>query len=146
MKTFFPRKKTLFFIIFSKFFNVQSFLLFLPNKSHEGWKNIFKKYYHMIRILQQIYYFSDFKKNQFFSKNPSIFSKKPKFWAFWESLLLQSHSTANLPQFDEKKLTFKHVNNRCWLVYANSIGKYWVKKRTHLRGRFCFPYFQYGAK
>ena len=45
-------------------------------------------------------------------------------------------------------LTFKHVNNRLWLVYASSIGKHRVviKKRSHLRGRFCFLYFQYGAK
>ena len=31
-------------------------------------------------------------------------------------------------------------------MYASSIGKHRIKKRTYLRGRFCFPYFQYGAK
>ena len=32
------------------------------------------------------------------------------------------------------------MNNRCWLVYASSIGKHRVKKRTYLRGRFCFHF------
>ena len=53
----------------------------------------------MIRILQQITTFSNF---QDFSKIPSVFFKKPKFWTFWEILLFQSHSTANLLQVDEK--------------------------------------------
>ena len=38
------------------------------------------------------------------------------------------------------------MNNGFWLVYASSIGKHRVKKRTYLRERFCFPFFQYGAK
>ena len=91
--------------------------------------------------------FNDFKKFKIFFEKPICCLKKnPKFWTFWEILLIQSHSTANLLNFDEKKLTFIHVNNRCWLVYASSTGQHRVKKRTFLRGRFCFPYFQYGAK
>ena len=37
---------------------------------------------------------------------------------------------------------FRHVNNRCWLVYASSIGKHQVKKRTCLRRKFCFHLLQ----
>ena len=44
-------------------------------------------------------------------------------------------------QFDGKKLTFRPVNNRCWFVYASSIDKHRVKKRTYLRGRFSFHIF-----
>ena len=41
--------------------------------------------------------FSDFEKIQyFFSKNQSIFLKKPKFWTLWENLPFESHFTANL--------------------------------------------------
>ena len=36
---------------------------------------------------------------------------------------------ANLLQFAKKN--FRHVNNRCWLVYASSIGKHWVKKKKN---------------
>ena len=58
----------------------------------------------------------------------------------FRNLLFQSHSTANLLQFDEKN--FRHVNNRCWLVYGSSIGKHRVKKRTRLRRQFCFHIFK----
>ena len=62
MKTFYPRKKTIFPTIFSNFSNVQRFLFFfLPNKPHiEGWEHIFSKKYHIIRILHQICYLQRF--------------------------------------------------------------------------------------
>ena len=44
--------------------------------------------------------FSDLKKFKIFFEKPIIFFKKPKFSTFWEILLFQSHSTANLLQFD----------------------------------------------
>ena len=44
--------------------------------------------------------FSDFEIIQvFFEKPIYFFKKRPKFWKFWEILLFQSHSTANLLQF-----------------------------------------------
>ena len=136
-------EKTLFLHHTFKFFQV------LPKKIlYEGGKDIFKKYYHMIRILQQIYYLYRFwKTSRFFSKNPYIFwKKKPKFWTFWEITLSQSHSTANSLQFDEKNWQSDTSTTDVGLFSASSIGKHRVKKRTYLRGRFCFPYFQYSAK
>ena len=79
----------------------------------------------------------------FFQKTLLLFfKKKPKFLKFWKLSLFQSHSMANLLHFDEKKLTFKHVSNWFWLAYASSIGKHRVKKRTYLRGRYCFHIFK----
>ena len=146
MKMFFLEKEHLVFIIISNLPNVQNFLFFLPDKPHnEGWKHIFRKYYHIIRILQQIYYFSDFKKFNFFRKTHLLF-EKPQLLSVLRIFLISVAFYGKFATIWWKKLTFKHVNNRCWLVYASSIGKHRVKKRTYLRGRFCFPYSQYGAK
>ena len=55
----FSSKKTLLFFNFFHhifFFPTFKVFVFLPNKPHnEGLKHIFKEYYHIIRILQQIY-------------------------------------------------------------------------------------------
>ena len=61
----------------------------------------------------------------FFSKIPSILLKT-QILKVLRFLLFQSLCTANLLQFDLKK--FRHVNNRCRLVYTSSIGKNRVKK------------------
>ena len=61
---------------------------------------------------------------------------------FWEILLFHSHSMAKLLQFDGKKMTFKHVNNRCWLVYASSIGKHRVKDGPIWEEDFAFHIFK----
>ena len=97
----------------------------------EGWKHIFKKYYHIIRILQQICYLKRLLKNsRFFSKNPSIFFKKPKFWTFWEILLFQSHSTANLLQFVEKNDI--HTREQPMLARLRELNWQASGKKTHL--------------
>ena len=41
---------------------------------------------------------------------------------------------------------FKHLNNRCWLVYVSSIGIHGVKNCTSLRGSVCYPSFHWDAK
>ena len=138
MKTFFPRKQNTFS---SKVINVQSFLFFfcqinfIMMAENTFLRNITTLY----AFYSKFTTFSDFLKNLDFFRKTHLFSFKikPNFWTLREILLFQSHSTANLLQFDGKKLTFKHVNNRCWLVYASSIGKHRVKN-TYLRGRFCF--------
>ena len=48
---------------------------------------------------------TDFKKNHVFSLEKSLVSFKKKFPMFWEMLLFQSHSTANLLQFGDKKFS-----------------------------------------
>ena len=78
---------------------------------------------------------SNFRKNSnFFSKNPSILFKKPNFERFEKSYCF-SRILRQLCYNWMKKI---HLNNRCWLFYASSIGKHRVKKRTYLRVRFCF--------
>ena len=74
------------------------------------------------------------KKFKFCSKNPSMFSKEPKFWTFWEILLLQSHSTANLLHFGQKNSRSESWTN---IGNVNTIGEHGVKKRTHLSRWFC---------
>ena len=37
-----------------------------------------------------------------------------------------------------KKMTFEHVNNRCWLVYASSIGSYRAKNGPIWEENFAF--------
>ena len=145
----------------------------------------------MIRILQQIYYLERFWKilRYFLEKRIYLFWKNPKFWTFWEILLFQSHSTANLllqrflknsrvfsqkthlfflkknPNFErfEKFYCFSRILRQiCYnLMKKNWHSNTWTrvgsftraqlanigeKERTYLRGRFCFPYFQHGAK
>ena len=106
----FSSKKTRFtFIFFLNISNVQSFD-FLPKNLIMRAEDSFKKYYHMIRILQQIVLLAIFEKFKIFlPKNTSIFLRKhiffkktPNFERFEKFYLFQSHSTANLLQFDEK--------------------------------------------
>ena len=118
-----------------------NFFWFLAKKtSKTKWKDIFKKKYHLRRVREKISHMLRFRKiSRFFSRNPSIFPKKTKFRTFWEFLLFQSHSKANLLQFGEKIISPSDVNkNSNSDVDVNAIGKHWVKKRTHLMGRFCF--------
>ena len=59
MEPFFLRKKKhTFFNLFSNISNVQSFwIFFLPEQPYfEGGRDIFRKNYHLIRILQQFYH------------------------------------------------------------------------------------------
>ena len=54
---------------------------------------------------------------------------------------------ANTLQFEEKKLKFKQVNKRCWLVYASSISKHRVKKAAHaFERKILLPIFSNGSK
>ena len=48
----------------------------------------------------------------FFRKTHLFLQKRPKFWTFWEILLFQSHSTANLLQFGQKIISR-------WQVWTN---------------------------
>ena len=58
----------------------------------------------MVRILQQICHLYRFFKN-------FNFSKTPKFRTFWEILLFQSHSTANLQKFYDQKFSWSELSN-----------------------------------
>ena len=143
MKTFFPRRKT-FTSSYFLFFQRSESSYFLPEKP-QGWKDIFKYFYHMIydtHSTANLLPLAILKKfNNFFSKKPYIyFLKNSKFWTTWETSLFQSSSTAKLQEFDEKNLTFRYVNNRCWLVYASPIDKHRMKKRNHLKD-FAFHIF-----
>ena len=70
-------------------------------------------------------------------KKPIYFSKhNPKFWTFWDFALFQSHSTANLLQFSEKKSNLETGAN---IVFsANSIGKHRVKNAPIWEEDFSF--------
>ena len=84
---------------------------------------------HSSRILRQICYFYRFLKNsRFFSKN--LFFKKTQILNILRNLTILVTFYSNFATIWRKKMTFRHVNNRCWLVYASSIGKHRVKK-TH---------------
>ena len=146
MKAFFPQKKH---FIFSNFSSVQSFLIFCQkNLILRAERPFLKNITIWYALYSKFTTFSDFKKFQdfFFEKPIYFFKKNPKFWTFWEILLFQSHFTANLLQFDEKNWHSDTWTTDVGSFSASSIGKHRVKKRTYLRGRFCFPYFQYGAK
>ena len=97
------------------------------------WKNIFKKQYHLRRILQKI---------RFFLEKTIYFSKKPK---FWEILLLLSHSKANLPKFGENKFsTVRNLNKfgQHRLAWPQLANKHRVRKNVGYdpfeSGWFCF--------
>ena len=143
LKRFFL-KKHFFFINFSNFSNFRSFLPFLPkNFIMKAEKTFLRNKIFWYAFYNKFATFIDSEKINFFYEKPIFFFwKKAKFLTFWEILFFQSHSTEILVQFDENKIwhsdtwTFRHVNNR-------SIG--W-DKCTYLRGRICFPCFQYGAK
>ena len=145
MKTIFPRKTNT-FIIFSNFFNVQGFLIFSPKKPHnDGGKDICKKY--DTQCTENLLPLAIFQKFKIFLEKRIYFLREPKFRTFCEILLFQFHSTANLPQFDEKKFDFQ-TSEQATLAHSRraQLANIALKKRTYLRGRFCFPYFQYGAK
>ena len=74
-----------------------------------------------------------------FQKNHLFFQKRPKIWMFSEIKLFQSYSTENLLKFGINKFS----RSETWTFWptsfsVNAIGKHQVKKRTHLRGKFCF--------
>ena len=81
--------------------------------------------------------YSEFDKFQaFFWKNPSFFRNKPKYWTFWEIILLQSHSRARLLKFSEKDIRWETQVN---VVFrAGSIGKHQVKNARFWQENFAF--------
>ena len=68
--------------------------------------------------------FIDFEKKSVFFKKPFYFSWKTQTLNVLRNLTISVvFATIWLT-----KLSFRHVNNRCWLVYTSSIGKHRVKK------------------
>ena len=148
MKTFFRRKKytSSYFLFFRRF---EIFCFFLSeNPDIEGGKDLLKEiipfYTHSTAILPPLSILK--KKSIFFRRKPIYFSKKTQILNVLRTFTISIAFYGKFATIWWKKLTFRHVANRCWFVYASSIGKHRVKKRTYLRGRFCFPYFQYGSK
>ena len=120
-------KKTLFlYHIFQLFQNF--FWFFAKKTSKKRWEDIFKKTpieTHSRKKMPHVPILKNFK--VLFRKNRYIFPKNPKFWTFWEFLLFQSLSMANLLQFSEKNSRTEAGTNivLVWTQLAN-IG---LKKR-----------------
>ena len=78
--------------------------------------------------------FSDFETLQVFFRKQHIYF--PEKFPNFERFETFHFSTRNpLLHFDEKNS--RSDVNKTADVRVNSIGKHWVKERTHLRGRFC---------
>ena len=90
---------------------------------------------------------SDFiKKCKFFFENPIFFNRKALILNVFGNF---TNSVALYGKFATiwlTKLTFKHVNNRCWLVYASSIGKHRVKNAPIWEDDFAFHIFKMAQK
>ena len=113
-----------FFIVFSNFSSFKVFLIFSQKKNKIGLTNKVESHFY-----EEIIPFDTLSTLFFFKKKLMYFSKKkPKLGTFWEILLFQLHSTANLLQFGEKNSHLKMWTN---IVFSmNTIGKQRVKKRT----------------
>ena len=117
------------FINFCSFCNIFFFLSIgpknLPNKVEKTFlaENIF--YTHSTKNFPDL---ANVKKTRFFSKKTIYFFIKPKLRSFWVGLHLQSHPTANLPNFCAKNFNFQKSNRT--MFHVNGKGKHWVQKRT----------------
>ena len=104
MKAFFFQKKYSVFIKFSNFSNSTIFWFFFRKKTSQ-WR---RKWYHLIRIIQQICHLYRFWKKKVFQK-PIYCLKKNKFRTYLRNLTISvAHSTANFLQFGGGK--FKSQN------------------------------------
>ena len=118
MKTFFlSRKKTLFSSFFPTFPTFKVFWFSPKNFKSRAEKTFLRNNTIWYAFYSKFGTLIDFeKKSCFFLKKPISFSvENPKFWTFWEFLLFQSHSTANLLQFGERNscsVTWTYC--RCW--------------------------------
>ena len=145
MKTFFLRKNTPSSSL-SNFFHIQSFLTFCEkNLIIRAEMTFLRNITVWYAFYSKFATFRDFEKNSSFSgKTHLFFQKRPKFRMFWEILLFQSHSTANLLQFGEK--IFSHsvawTNLTMWRERNwQTLGKK-TSEMAHLRGRFCFLFLK----
>ena len=129
-KTFFPRKKHLFFIIFSNFSNVRIFCFFLLPKNlimraektfirnNTIWYEFYSKFATVINFE---------KKSIFFQKTHLFFQKKThKFWTFWEILLFQQQIWNNF----FKKIDFQ-TREQPILDHLRKLN-WQTSKKTHL--------------
>ena len=146
LKMSFKRKKAFFFtifcffIIFSNFYNIDFFSVFCQKNLGNHVKEKMPPGTHCRNQFPHVSILQNFK--VFSRKNYVFFPKNAKFWAFWEILLYQSHSTANLLQFDKKR-NFRLYMKRNADVCANAIGKHRVEKNSEiadLRVRACFHF------
>ena len=76
-----------------------------------------------------------------FSENSVYFSKKNKFWTFWEFVLFQSHCTVILLQFSEKKISRSETWTNIVLVWTQ-LANIQTSEIAHLSWRFCFHIFK----
>ena len=134
------------FATFSDFWKIEDFF----RKNHLFFKkkpqilNILRNFTSSVAFYGKFATFSSYwKKTKIFFRRTHPFKKNPTFEHF-EKFYYFSHTLRQICNNLMKKKW--HSNSRCWLVYASSIGKHRVKKRSYLGGRFCFPDFQYGAK
>ena len=118
---FFSRKKnTLYSSFFLNLPTFKVFWFFAKKTLNWVWNDIFKKQYHLMRILQQICHRWRFWKIQgSFGKTHLFFQKRPKFRKIWEILLFQSHSTANLLQYVQKREKTCLCDVMAWTQLAN---------------------------
>ena len=109
METFFLSKKNTFFILFSKFFNFQNFLIFFPkNLIITAGKTFLRNNTIWYAFYSKFAIFIDFEKILFFFKN-RLFYQRTQIWNVLRKgiLQLQSQSTATLLQFSEKNFHFQ---------------------------------------
>ena len=122
-------KKHSFFVTYSIFLNVQSFLIFgHENLIIRGENTFFGNNFIRYSFLGEFATFSDFEKNSsFFSKKLLVFQTGPKFSRFSEISLFQSDSTASLLPFGQNKFHVKKREQTC-RCGVNAIGRQRVKK------------------
>ena len=104
--------------------------MFSQKSSQIRWKDILRTNTIWDAFYKKFATFSGSEKIKgFVSKKTYIFPKKPKFWTFWEILLLQSLSAAKLLQFGDK-----NSRSEMWtsIVYRERNWHTSGKKSTHL--------------
>ena len=120
MKTFFLEKKL--HHIFCNFSNFDFFLIFCQKNSIIRAEKIFSRNHTIwYTFYSKLVIFTDFAKIQV------VFSKKPKFWNFWE-ILFQPQFTANLLKVDEEEVHIQKHRQLNWQTTG--------KKTHNLSGRF----------
>ena len=129
-------EKTLSSSCFLTFATIKVFWFFAQKTSKVGGKDTFK-FYHLIRIAQQVCHLYRFLKEfQFFlSNSPGIFPRKPQMLNILRILTIPVALNGKIATiWSKNNFTFSSRSA------VNSISKHWVKKTpelANLRGRVC---------
>ena len=86
-----------------------------------------------------------FKNSRFFFEKPIYFFKK-KFERFENSCYFSRILRQTCYNLMKKIAIQTRKKTDVGTFTRAQLAKIGLKKRTYFRGRFCFPYFQYGAK